>query len=321
MIDSVILLAPLWTPLAAVALDMAIGDPPALPHPVRAIGKAAAWMEPRLRPIAGPFFAGVLGLLFMLCATSAVVCPLLLLPGVWALLPCVYLACAGLALGQLLREGRRALAFISRNDSENARRAVGSLVSRDVRKADMNELCRVLAETMSENINDAFIAPFFWLATGGPLGLWLYKTVSTLDSMWGYPYPPWTQFGAAAARADDMLAYIPARLTALFLLAAAFPFGLHKNWPGFAVIQRQAASMKSPNAGWPMSVCAWLHHAHMGGHAVYDGKPTEKPRLGPQDAAWDIAKINTLLTHLRLTGILAAVMLWLCLTVPLFLLL
>ncbi|MDL2210170.1 adenosylcobinamide-phosphate synthase CbiB [Desulfovibrio sp. OttesenSCG-928-O18] len=296
-------------PVIAVVLDRVFGDPPGKPHPVRLIGAALMYVEPRARrSIRDPFFAGLAAACAVLAGTYALVRLLLALPWVVAVIAAVYLAFSGIALGQLLREGKNALALLERGDTGAARKAVGYLVSRDVSAADDEELCRVLAESLAENLNDAFIAPFFWLLAGGPVALWLYKAASTMDSMWGYPHEPWTRFGTFAARLDDVLAFIPARLTALFLLLASCR--LCRKTP--AAVVSDAKKMKSPNAGWPMAAAAWACGAAMGGKAVYAGKTVEKPLLGPEGNAWTPETLRHLLTLLSRSGYGGALALFLC---------
>lgn len=304
----------LWLPPLAVCLDRAIGDPPSRPHPVRAIGALLRFAEPRARRLSvSERAAGVIAVIAALAVTWAVVRLLLLFPFIFALIFAVYLCFAGLALGQLVRESAAALALLEQSDIAGARQAVGMLVSRDVSGADKDELCRVLAETMAENLNDAFVAPFFWLLFGGPAALWLYKAASTMDSMWGYPHEPWTRFGTAAARLDDALAYVPARLTALFVYGGSFFANGRKppaSWPGLARVAADAKTMKSPNAGWPMAACAWVHGAAMGGRAIYAGTTVEKPVLGPPGTAWSTGKLRNLLGGITVAAYGGAMSLW-----------
>ncbi|MBG3878297.1 cobalamin biosynthesis protein, partial [Desulfovibrio oxamicus] len=263
----------------------------------------------------------------------------------------VYFAWAGLALGSLLREGRRTLHAIEHGTLDEARTAVSMLVSRDTAQLDRPDLRRALAETLAENFNDGFVAPFFWLLLGGPAALWAYKAVSTMDSMWGYRTDRWRDLGRACARLDDVLAWLPARLAVFFLWLSAplvlagkgargGPGGTHGGWQGFGPMARDARSMESPNAGWPMSAAAWLHGAPMGGPTPYFGAVKHKPVLGPRmDAnggcctvanacdtasssasasalacapppAWDAERLEGLLRHLRVAGLTAAVCLW-----------
>lgn len=303
-----------WLPPLALALDFLAGDPPSWPHPVRCIGMLLDRIEPPLRKLP-PFFGGMAGLALTLEATALVTALPFLLPRILAMAAAVYLAFAGLALGQLLREGRRAKTLLEDGKLAEARLAVGALVSRDVSNAGGPELARVLAESLSENFNDGFVAPYFWLLVGGPVGMWLYKAVSTMDSMWGYPHEPWTLFGRTAAYADDILAFVPARLAAFFLWCADRPGKLsgarragqgEGSWPGYHRFREQALSMKSPNAGWPMAMAAWLRGGSMGGAAVYNGKTVMKPELGPPGLLWTPASLSALLRHLAAAASLAA---------------
>ncbi|NHZ47329.1 CobD/CbiB family cobalamin biosynthesis protein, partial [Nitratidesulfovibrio liaohensis] len=256
----------------------------------------------------------------------------------------VYFAWAGLALGSLLREGRRTLHAIEHGTLDEARTAVSMLVSRDTAQLDRPDLRRALAETLAENFNDGFVAPFFWLLLGGPAGLWGYKAVSTMDSMWGYRTEEWCDLGRACARLDDVLAWVPARLSALFLWLSAPLAKVRGGWQGFGRMARDARSMESPNAGWPMSAAAWLHGAPMGGPTPYFGVVKHKPVLGPRPSgnvlgstvadacgtastsapasasasafacgptpAWNAERLEGLLRHLRVAGLVAAGCLW-----------
>lgn len=313
-----------WLPLAALVLDVVIGDPPRLPHPVRGIAWLANRLEKLLRPRLEALDAGAAGTALVLAASGGTAYLMLFLPKAVALAAWLYLTFAGLALGQLLREGGKALHLLQAASTEAtagndagctpaldaARAAVQQLVSRDVSRSDAPTLAKTLAETLSENLNDAFVAPFFWLMLGGPVGLWIYKAASTLDSMWGYPHEPWTRFGRVAAKLDDVLAFVPARLTVLFLRLSAPLCGARGKWPGLSAVAAQARSMASPNAGWPMAACAWLHAAPMGGEAVYAGVVKHKPLLGPSDGSWDAPTLTRLLRHVRAAGLLAALLLW-----------
>ena len=189
------------------------------------------------------------------------------------------------------------------------------LVSRDKRAMDVRDLCRSLAESVSENLNDAFVAPLFWLLLTGPVGLWLYKCASTLDSLWGYKTERWLLLGQVAARLDDVLAFVPARLTAIAMLLTAVllrkvhphSFGEAAVWPGWRTVARHAKRSDSPNAGWPMATAAWLFNGRTGGPAVYHGESKQKPFMGPEEGCWNTARVRALLRHTRLSGIFAAV--------------
>lgn len=321
-------------PLLGLGLDALLGDPRGWPHPVRWIGWVLNRLESKARLWAGAGgatgadviedvaktasakrlrLAGIAAVLLVAGGASALVWLLSCLPGLGWLVT-LYFAYAGLALRGLVHEVNQARLALSHEGIEAGRLAVSGLVSRDVSGAGEDDLYRALAETLAENFNDAVIAPFFWLCLAGPVGLWVYKAVSTMDSMWGYKTERWRDLGWAAARLDDALAWIPARISAVVLRFT--PFGdAVGSWPGWAVVGMQARKMASPNAGWPMTAAAWLHGQTMGGPTAYNGAVVEKPLLGPENApAWNGASLEDLLRHTRRAGIVGSIALWLVVT-------
>ncbi|UZP68654.1 adenosylcobinamide-phosphate synthase CbiB [Desulfovibrio mangrovi] len=312
----------IWLPLMALGLDVVLGDPCALPHPVQAVGWALNRLERIARPCHVSKLSGALCLAVLLIAVGLTVWSLTAIPVLGVFLA-LYFAWSGLALGSLLHECRSAATLVAEQDLEAGRAAVSMLVSRDLSQAEQSDLYRALGETLSENFNDGFVAPFFWLVLGGPLGLWLYKAVSTTDSMWGYKTEQWRELGWAGARLDDVLAYVPARLSA-FLLALSAPLaGVGAGMSVFRLwrhVASDAAQMESPNAGWPMAMAAWLHRRSMGGTTWYFGQAKDKPLLGPRRLGdetvaygrqWDAAGIDALLRHVRIAAVLGGVLLWL----------
>ncbi|WP_165174540.1 CobD/CbiB family cobalamin biosynthesis protein [Desulfovibrio sp. ZJ369] len=227
-----------WLAPLALLLDLCLGDPKLpWPHPVclagrllaRLEGPARHWMErggAERRPWRGRL-AGLCALLVLVCCTGLAVWLLIGLPLIGPLLA-VYLAWAGLALGSLLGTGREVLRRVESRPVPDAREAVSWLVSRDTSRMDRPLLRKTLADTLSENLTDALLAPFFWLLLAGPVGLWCYKAVSTTDSMWGYMTEKWRWLGWAGARGDDLLAFVPARFSvvALWFTDRCFRSGL-----------------------------------------------------------------------------------------------
>ncbi|THB66748.1 MAG: cobalamin biosynthesis protein CobD [Desulfovibrio sp.] len=312
--------APVWAlglPLAALLLDLMLGDPKNWPHPVRLVGLAVDSVNKLIRKAPRGLYGilGSVGVVVLVTGTGAVALLLCWLPWAGPVLA-LYLGFAGLALGCLLGEGRRVAAALSIGDDEVARRAVGYLVSRDTENMDRHAMSRALAESMSENLNDGLVAPYFYLALGSMAGpwwgvgmLWAYKAASTLDSMWGYRTPEYARLGWAAARLDDVLAWLPARITALAILCVARIQGLGRDMGFFRLLQataRDARRMESPNAGWPMAASAWAMGATMGGPTVYFGQTKDKPRLGPVDKDWDQDRILGLLRLVRASGVISA---------------
>ncbi|MBO4301169.1 MAG: cobalamin biosynthesis protein, partial [Desulfovibrio sp.] len=250
-----------WLAPLALVLDLRFGDPK-LPwqHPVCAVGRllnmlegpARRFMECGItqhRPWRGRL-AGAVSLLILVGSVGGVAWCLVSLP-VIGTLAAVYLAWAGLAMGCLLTTGKEVLRRVEGCAEGEARQALSWLVSRETSNMDRPLMRKTLADTLSENFTDAFVAPFFWLLIGGPIGLWCYKAVSTVDSMWGYVTEKWRFLGWAGARSDDMLAFVPARLSILLLRLAdrvmclcEFVGGKKRiwkgQWPGCRVVARQA---------------------------------------------------------------------------------
>ncbi|EHJ47134.1 cobalamin biosynthesis protein CobD [Solidesulfovibrio carbinoliphilus subsp. oakridgensis] len=292
--------------ILAVLLDLVFGDPLWLPHPVRWQGAAYAGLDvlaDRLGRRTRPF--GAACVVAVASTSVGVVWLATRLPAVGGLVG-LYFAYAGLALGGLLREGRRAARLLEAGDVAAARPVVAGLVSRDVAAENAAGLWRAVAESVAENANDAFVAPLFWLAVGGPAGLWAYKAVSTADSMWGYRTPRHGRLGWFGARADDVLAFVPARLTALGLWLAARLLRMEAGGT-FGAMARDARKSASPNAGWPMAAAAWLCNAGMGGPTVYGGVLVDKPALGPVGRPWNAKRFAALDRLVLVAGIMVAI--------------
>ncbi|MFP4213219.1 MAG: adenosylcobinamide-phosphate synthase CbiB [Desulfohalobiaceae bacterium] len=295
-----------FLPLPAFVLDLILKDPQTWPHPVRWLGRALERLEilALKQHLLSLRAAGAVCLGLVLLALLLVLSILTSIPLLGSLLA-LYLAYAGLALGGLLQSARQVLSSVELGDLERARHDLGLLVSRDTGSLDREGICRTLAETISENFNDGFVAPMFYLCLGGPVLLWLYKAVSTMDSMWGYKHDHYLELGWAGARLDDLLAWIPARLSAGLIIAVACILGL--DWQqAWKRSRKQAKDMESPNAGWPMAAAAWSLGAQMGGQAIYQGQSKQKPVLGPTGAAWGPAQLQSLLRLLLLAGFLMA---------------
>ncbi|NDV23577.1 adenosylcobinamide-phosphate synthase CbiB [Desulfovibrio sp. JC022] len=295
-------------PIIALVLDFVLGDPKWFPHPVRYIGMALdkyknwVYSTGMSRKVMG----GV-GVLAFAIVVWGVLKVFLAIPFLGVLIG-LYLAYAGLALGSLLSEHKNAASLLDSGRIEDARSAIAELVSRDVSELDENGLRKALAESTSENLNDGFVAPFFYLVVTGPAGMWVYKTISTMDSMWGYKNEEYKEFGYYAAKADDVLAFIPARITGFMMLAAGRIMKL--DWESaYDNLITDANKTESPNAGWSMAPAAWLLGAPMGGKAVYFGEEKEKPVLGPEAGEWTSLKLKRLGALVMTTAIFSAVLL------------
>lgn len=287
--------------LGCTALDLLFGDPRDWPHPVRLMGKAFDRLEGRAKGFfLGARLGGALGVAAVAGGAALLVHLLTALPLVGELLA-LYLGYAGLALGCLLRETSAVLNLLDAGRLAAARAHLSGLVSRDTEDMTEDEVCRALGETLAENFNDGFVAPLFWLCLLGPAALWAYKAVSTADSMWGYRTPRFEELGKAGARADDILAWLPARLAAISIWACGW---LRLRPAAWDRIARDARTMDSPNAGWPMSAAAHVAGVSMGGPTRYFGEIKDKPFLGPQGVAWSTERIRAMMRTILLAALL-----------------
>lgn len=291
--------------LGVVLLDALFGDPQHWPHPVRWLGGILNGFESWARQtLLGPGWGGCGAVLALALGAMIVVGIVINLPFLGPLLA-LYLGYAGLALGCLLREVTQVLRLLDGQQWTAARTHLATLVSRKTEDMDDQEMCRALGETLAENFNDGFIAPLFWLALGGPVALWGYKAISTADSMWGYRTPTWADLGFFGAKADDFLAWVPARLSALFLWCAGLGWGRFSSWKK---IVHEAQAMDSPNAGWPMSAAAHAAQVSMGGPTNYHGTWQDKPRLGPVGLSWSTAAVRRLQRVVLVAAILGTLL-------------
>ncbi len=218
----------------------------------------------------------------------------------------IYFAYAGLSLGGLLQRGKEILNPVKEGDILTAKKRLQYIVSRDTEKMNEHNVLTSVAETLAENFNDGFIAPLFYLFLGGPTLMWIYKTVNTMDSMWGYKTEKWIDLGWAGAKMDDILGFIPARLSFFIIFfTSLLYFRSLKPLSHIKRASRDARGMESPNAGWPMAAIAWCFYSSMGGRWTYFGVEKQKPYLGPKNPLnpWNVEKIESLLTFLLLCGI------------------
>lgn len=309
-----------FIPLFAFLLDQLLADPRFLPHPVVLIGYCIDIFEKIVRRHEKRFDLRTMGILapvLLWSVVGSIVWQLTSIP-VFGVFIAVYLAFAGLALKGLVQEAAKVQALLAEGNINKARKALSMLVSRETSTMEEQAIRRSLAETVSENYSDGFFAPFFYLVLAGPVGLWIYKTINTFDSMWGYKNKRYLRLGWFSAKTDDLANWIPARLSTLSLICAGKGLGLATKQVMDNTI-RQAPAMESPNAGWPMAACAWLVGGSMGGPTVYFGETKVKPILGPEGEEWTAEKLETLFRLVDRAGWLT-MLLSLCVLFPLSLL-
>ncbi|MBA3879332.1 MAG: cobalamin biosynthesis protein CobD [Sphingobium sp.] len=286
--------------LAVLVVEAAIGWPRRWWHPVMAAGAAIAAGE-RWLNVGGSLRRRALGLaLAVVLATLAAATGWTIQAVVghgwgWALV--VLIATTGLAQRSLHDHVAEVLEPLSRHDLAAARQAVAMIVGRDVEALDARGVATAAVESLAESFGDGVVAPAFWLLVGGLPGLFVFKLVSTADSMIGHRTDRLAAFGWAAARADDVMNWVPARLAGVLVCAVA---------GGWRAMVRDARAHASPNAGWPEAAMAGALGVRLGGPVSYDGEPSFRPAMGDGAAptAADLARGLSIYRH-------ACLLLWL----------
>ena len=261
-------------------LDLLLGDPIWLPHPVVWFGKAIAACEHKLnrgnfRKAKGAFVAIVL--IALVFALSWFLRRLLLpLPSYLLLLFDAIIIFYCLAGTTLIREVREVFLALDRSLDEG-RQQVARIVGRDTSELSAQEVRTAALETLAENLSDGVIAPLFWLAILGTPGMLAYKMVNTLDSMIGYKTERYKAFGCWPAHIDDIANYIPARLTALLMILATGKLGRLR------FVWKNGRNHASPNSGYPEAALAGILNCRFGGPHYYFGQLFDKPYIGEND--------------------------------------
>ena len=278
----------LYALILGFCLDLLIGDPHSIPHPVVYIGKLIDWTEKGMRKlfpktVRGENFAGAA--IWLIVVTVSTGLPALFLWLAYGVNRFLGLAletvmCAQiLATKSLRQESMKVYAALKTGDLEQARYAVSMIVGRDTQRLDEAGVTRAAVETVAENTSDGILAPMLFLAIGGaPLGFF-YKAVNTMDSMLGYVEMPYKNVGLVPAKMDDVFNYIPARISAFLMLAAGTLLGLDgKN--GWKIFKRDRYNHASPNSAQTESVCAGLLGLRLAGDAWYHGVLHKKKFIG-----------------------------------------
>lgn len=274
--------------LFGFCIDLVLGDPHSLPHPVVGIGKLIGALERFLRrwcprTPSGERAAGAVLWLLVVCAATAV--PALVLLGCGRISPWLRLAVESIMCWQILAarslqdESMKVYKKLEGGDIPAARDAVSMIVGRDTVVLDEAGVIRATVETVAENTSDGVVAPLLFLALGGaPLGFF-YKAVNTMDSMLGYVDPPYQHIGLIPAKADDVVNFIPARLSALLMLAAGWILKMDVRG-GWRIFCRDRLRHASPNSAQTESVCAGLLGIRLAGDAWYHGVLHKKEYIG-----------------------------------------
>ena len=307
----------LFALLIGFGIDLLVGDPHSIPHPVVGIGKLISFLEKGLRRLfpktdGGEIAAG--GVLWVLVVVICTALPAGILFLCDRLSPWLRLTVESLMCWQILAtkslkdESMKVYMALESGDLEESRHAVSMIVGRDTARLDDAGVTRAAVETVAENTSDGVVAPMLFLALGGaPLGFF-YKAVNTMDSMLGYVEPPYKNIGLIPAKMDDAANFLPSRLSALLMLAAGFLLGLDgKN--GWRIFRRDRRNHASPNSAQTESVCAGLLGVRLAGDAWYHGVLHKKKYIG--DASREITHRDILLAC-RLLYLTAFLTLLLC---------
>lgn len=277
--------------LCGFLLDQIVGDPYFLPHPIRLIGALIGWLDKRLlkendiRNEKKEYKSGIVLVIGVLVLTVLVTGILLLgayhlHTGLGILIEAV-MTYQILAVKSLKVESMKVYDCLKKGDLLAARKAVSMIVGRDTDCLDEEGVAKAAIETVAENTSDGVIAPMLYTALGGPILGFFYKAVNTMDSMVGYKNDRYLYLGRAAARLDDAVNYIPARISAYLMIGAAFLAG--RNFSGrqaFLIHKRDSRNHASPNSAQTESVCAGALGIRLAGDASYFGKLVKKPYIG-----------------------------------------
>lgn len=296
--------------LAAVGLDLIAGDPRWLPHPVRGIGALAALVEKAARKIIrSEFIAGLAAVPLVLIPAGAVAFGIIavarILHPAAGDVAAIMILYTTLAARDLTAHSGAVYKALKAGDLKLGREKVAMMVGRDTENLDEAEVSRAAIESVAENTVDGVTAPMFYALLAGPVGAIVYKAINTLDSTFGYKNERYMRFGRASAKLDDVANYIPARLTALLLPAAAALTGLNaKN--AIIMIFRDGKKHPSPNSGLCEAGTAGALGIRLGGLNYYFGEASEKPALGDAGSAISAE-------HIRLANRLMYATYFLCL--------
>ena len=304
-------------------LDLMVGDPHGIPHPIVWTGKLIARLDsallgdipadktdPETRDKAAERRKGFLLVIIVITVTAAFTAAVMyaayrISPAAGVIAESV-LTCYLLAQTSLRRESMKVYRELRDGTLESARKAVSMIVGRDTQVLDETGVTKAAVETVAENFSDGVFAPMLYAAVGGPvLGL-TYKAINTMDSMIGYKNDRYMWFGTAAAKLDDSANFIPARLSALLLIAASAVSGRSFDAArAYRIWKRDRANHKSPNAAQTESAAAGALGLQLAGDAQYFGKIVRKPFIGDKTReieAFDIVRVNRLMTAASFLG-------------------
>jgi adenosylcobinamide-phosphate synthase len=304
-----------WLILPAfVILDLLFGDPEKLFHPIRWMGKAIEIFEPVFRKrIKGEQLAGTLFVVALVSGTWIITFGILSFANrfspEFAIVIEVLILFYTLSIHSLILSGMTVYAHLKNGHIEKARIAVSMIVGRDTKQLDKNGLIRATVETLGENFVDGIVSPLFFAAIGGaPLAM-AFKMISTLDSMTGYKNDKYRHFGSTAARLDDIVNWIPARLSLLFIGIGA-RFSGFSNDNAWITALNEGSHHPSPNAGYPEAAFAGALGVRLNGPSVYQGRIINKPYIGKVFQQPNVVHILQACTLVFMSSMISVLFVW-----------
>lgn len=304
--------------IGAIILDLLIGDPRWIPHPVIIIGKCISffekiWNNGKLRRMKGI-------LLTLMIVGGTFLCVYILLYAINFIHPFVkviveiYLISTTIAMNGLHKAGKEVARPLLKGDLVLARKKLGYIVGRDTEELPPHEVVRGTVETIAENTVDAIIAPLCWALIGGAPMAMAYRAANTLDSMVGYKNEKYEQFGWASARFDDVVNWIPARLTATLMWLFSWFVPKSQKWNALVVIVRDAKKHPSPNSGWPEAMIAGLLGIVLGGMNKYQGVVSYRAEMGNPYRRLEPTDIRKTIIYMHGAWMMFVLLLFLCAT-------
>ena len=298
----------------AVVLDLVLGDPQYRWHPVRLIGHSITWLEAGLRRMRLDGYAGgvILGLsaaaIWVFLASALLLLARRIGPGASFALHALIVYWM-LALRNLLDHGRAVQAAASSRDVVRARVATGQFVARDTQSLDIAACSRAAIESLSENLTDGYVSPLVWYVVAGIPGIVLFKVFSTLDSMVGNKSERYLRFGWFSARTDDVLNWVPSRLTWLLIALVAIIVPRCSSRSALLIGLRQHAIVPGPNSGWSEAATAGAIQRRLVGPMMAGGRRVTDLWLGDPEAppaGHDRRDLPTAIALIAATGLLSA---------------
>lgn len=302
--------------VAGFLLDLLLGDPHNWPHPVKVMGRLIYYLTNKFNQPAYSShqkrWLGIMTWIITVGLSGIIIYFILYLcrfNQLLYLLVGTYFSYTCISTQQLAIEARKVIKLLQKNDLALARQQLAMIVGRDTKNLNREEILKATIETVAENTSDGVIAPLCYLMLGGPtLGI-IYKSINTLDSMIGYNNEKYRDFGRFAAKCDDLVNYLPARITWLLLIISGWILqgDVHEAW---LVGKRDCKKHLSPNSAFPEAVVAGMLHLQLGGPHYYFGKLVNKPYIGDDfQVMVNVNHLKKTITMLYVTAIIALIIL------------